>query len=211
MCKRVSALDSKSLHHLAATEASNIFVCHVRKSTEGVVARQNCHPFRLGNWLFAHNGSVAREPLLQELMEHHRLPLEGETDSEVYFHWILQNIEECRGDLVEGIRSSLRIVRDYNALNFILSNGEYLCAYRDASKRHDYYSLYYLQRDPALSKPETMRSKELGALISSKSLRGERAVLICSERLTEEAWNEIPLGYLLMVSSKLEPRLVEAR
>jgi predicted glutamine amidotransferase len=32
---------------------------HVRASSGTLVQRSNCHPFRHGNWLFMHNGSIA--------------------------------------------------------------------------------------------------------------------------------------------------------
>jgi hypothetical protein len=83
-------------------------------------------------------------------------------------------------------------------------------AYRDASQNKEYYSLQYLSRDSDEPGPVTLRS-ELGALISSKRLRGERATLVSSERLTDESWKEIPLGFLLEVSEDLEPRIEPVR
>ena len=95
-------------------------------------------------------------------------------------------------------------------MNFILSNGRELYAYREARVNRDYYSLHYLPRDSHDPLPPTLES-ELGALISSKKLRGERALLVCSERLTREAWREIPPGSLLAVTPDLEPQLERVR
>ncbi|MCH2137279.1 MAG: class II glutamine amidotransferase [Phycisphaerales bacterium] len=35
-----------------------VFLAHIRASTAGDVARNNCHPFRHRNWLFQHNGGI---------------------------------------------------------------------------------------------------------------------------------------------------------
>ena len=207
----VPAPDSKELPRLAREEVSHIFICHVRKMTEGERKKENCHPFQYESWLFAHNGSVKREPLWDGLDTRHREAIQGKTDSEVYFHWILQNIDNCQGDVVSGVRLSLQSIVDYSGLNFILSDGESLYAYRDASKNCDYYSLYYLMRDPTNCGPETFQSTELGTLIRSKGLREEKAVMVCSEQLTPEAWQKIPLRFLLVISSDLKPQLVKLR
>jgi glutamine amidotransferase class II-like protein len=91
-------------------------------------------------------------------------------------------------------------------LNFILSNGESLYAYRDGRQNKQDYPLHYLSRDPDEPGPGTLKS-EFGALISSKQLRGERATLVSSEALTHEMWKEILPGFLLAVSADLEPQL----
>jgi predicted glutamine amidotransferase len=209
----ISAVESRDLPRMAARAYSDAFICHVRLATQGEPNQRNCHPFQFGDWLFAHNGSVPRSPLLAELEGKHREAIEGDTDSEVYFHWILQSIDRHDGDVVAGLRSALHLLDtagNYSGLNFILSNGDSLYAYREAGHDHDYYSLHYLSRDPRDPSPETLES-ELGALISSKSLRGERATLVSSETLTNEAWKEIPLGYLLAVSADLELQLERVR
>jgi len=204
----IRALNSEHFQPLSRKARSHIFICHVRRGTCGGRWEENCHPFRWRNWLFVHNGSVPREPLWKHLRRCHRDAIEGETDSEVYFHWILQNIEAHEGDVVDGIRSALEIIyeaNDFTGLNFLLSDGQRLYAYRDASCNLDYYSLYYLKRDPETLQQDTLRSEELGTLIRSKRLRGEKAVLICSERLTGvEKWEPIEPGYLLIVSRNLE-------
>ena len=128
---------------------SRVFVFHVRLGTTGDKTRENCHPFLWERWLFAHNGWVNREALLERLEPERRKALEGQTDSEVYFHWILQNIEE-HGE-VEGIKAAVKEVKGlgkHGGLNFILTNGSQLYAYRDAPYNLGYYSLVYLKRSP---------------------------------------------------------------
>ncbi len=85
-------------------------------------------------------------------------------------------------------------------LNFLLSDGRSLYAFRYSKYNRDYYSLFWLKRDSAEPGPLEYLSDETSALIHSKSLRGEKTVLVCSERLTEENWKEIKVGTLLVVS-----------
>ena len=203
------AAESPKYEQTSAEASSRIFVAHVRRATQGGNTPHNCHPFKWGRWLFAHNGTVNRDQLLNLLNKEHRDAIRGETDSEVYFHWILQTIEH-EGDVVNGIKVALRAVRNFrhSGLNFILSDGERLYAFREASQNCGYYSLYRLNRDPRQPGPIRLES-EVKVLLESKSLNNERAVLVCSEKLTQEEWLEIPLRHLLVVSSDLKTELVE--
>jgi predicted glutamine amidotransferase len=207
----ISAAESKELRRAAAHVHSRIVIAHVRKATCGEVSEVNCHPFRYNDWLFAHNGWVKdRESLLSKLDVTHRAAIRGETDSEVYFHWVIQNVEKT-GTVLEGLRSALQEVTNYTGLNFILADGTNLYAYRNASRSPNYYSLFFLTRDPEGSGFEELHSHEVQALIQSKRLRGEKAVLVCSEQLTNESWQEIPFGGLLVVGDDLSTRIESVR
>lgn len=184
---------------------SRVLVAHVRKATAGAPRSENSHPFSFRNWIFAHNGSVDRDALLAHLEEPYRSSLSGETDSEAYFLWILQSIEH-EGSPIEGIASALDTVRDYEhtGLNFVLSDGEALYAYREGVDSRFDYTLYYLVRDPGERRPFVARSSETHALLESKGLNGEKAILVCSETLTDEDWRPLGHGELLVVTSELE-------
>jgi glutamine amidotransferase len=204
----VAAGDSELFRAAVAVVESSIVITHVRKATEGAKTRENCHPFRHTKWLFAHNGGLNRAQLLRQLQGEWRERLEGQTDSEVLFRWLLQNVAQ-EGNIVLGLKRAVQAVPPgFSSLNFLLADGESLYAYRNASRRKEYYSLFYLRRAPIDSQLEELRSKEVKALLHSKALRGERAVLECSERLTEESWQPIPLGHLLEVNGELVPRLL---
>ncbi|MCR4408686.1 MAG: class II glutamine amidotransferase [Candidatus Saccharicenans sp.] len=189
---------------------SKIIIAHVRQATEGESARVNSHPFQYESWLFAHNGSVSRESLLGRLAETYKKGIKGQTDSEVYFRWILQCISE-KGNVPEGIKKALAEIAGRNGskgtggLNFLMSDGLSLYAFRFSSPGSlNYYSLYYLFRNPGDRQPSEFISKETSALVRSKSLAGERAVLVCSEKLTDENWQAIKPGQLLVVGPDLE-------
>ena len=197
----ISALAPESrLPQLSRSVRSWIILCHVRKASCGRVKEENSHPFRFDNWIFAHNGTVDRGQLRRKLRGRYAEGIEGETDSEVYFRWLLQclegegGVEEGIGVAVEEARRSAK-----GALNFLLSDGEHLYAFRLGE------SLHRLRRGPgelSCSSPET------GALLRGKLLRGERAVLVCSERLTEERWEEVGEGSLLRIGGDLRVREV---
>jgi len=202
--------DESKLPILSKEVRSRIIIAHVRKGTKGKPSEQNSHPFNYKNWIFAHNGSVNRNYLLSLLTAEYKKELKGETDSEVYFYWILQCINEEK-DVAKGIKKAIECVikRKHTGLNFLLSDGNHLYAFRYSSDSRSYYTLYKLKRDPSEQRPIEFLSEETKALIQSKSLKGERAVLVCSEKLTEEKWEEIELGKLLIIDSSLKMKEVK--
>lgn len=209
MKEPISALKSENFIKISHQATSTIFICHVRKATKGNRKIENCHPFNYEQWLFAHNGSIDNSENLKELLkDKYKKEIKGETDSEVFFYWILQNIEETQND-IDGIEHSIKYIyknHKFSGLNFILSNGKKLYAFRYSSKKTNYYSLFWLKRDPEISKfqTSTLESKEIGVLIESKKLNHEKAIIVCSERLTQvENWEPIKLGALLIVSKDL--------
>lgn len=201
----ISAKDRESqLPHLSMEVRSKIIIAHVRKGTGTPPSEVNSHPFQSRNWLFAHNGSVDRGYLFSLLRDDYKNGLKGKTDSEVYFYWILQCIEESK-DVIEGIKKAVNKItsRSYSGLNFVLSDGKCLYSFRYSSNSKDYYSLWKLKREPSESGPLEFESQETKALLHSKSLKGERAVLVCSEALTKEKWEKIAFGGILIIEPDL--------
>jgi len=195
---------------LSRNVKSKIIIAHVRKGTEAEPAERNSHPFKYGNWIFAHNGSVDRKYLLPLLSTKYSRKIRGETDSEVYFYLLLQCIDE-EGSVIEGIEKAIKITvkRKHSGLNFLLSDGSNLYAFRYTSRFKNYYTLYKLKREPSNPGPIEFLSEETKALIRSKSLKGEKAILVCSEKLTKEKWKEISLGNLLIVKPDLNIKEVK--
>lgn len=206
--EKISAIDSKQFVPKAKGVTSKIIMAHVRYGTTGEPAERNSHPFKYNEkkWLFAHNGGVNREQLLS-LLSGGYLKLEGETDSEVYFHWILQCIEEH--GTIDGIKMAVKEVKErpHSGLNFLLSDGEHLYAFRYYDGGGN-YSLYMLERDPSERGPFEYESDETGAMLHSKALMGEKAVLVCSEKLTKEDWKEIPLGTMVVIGPDLSTKSI---
>ncbi|ADG18247.1 glutamine amidotransferase class-II [Paraburkholderia atlantica] len=84
------AWSDRNLREAARAIHSPLFVAHIRAATDTPSQETNCHPFRHGRWLFAHNGLVRNYPKVRrDLMvqiDPDLFPsIEGSTDSEVLF------------------------------------------------------------------------------------------------------------------------------
>jgi glutamine amidotransferase len=88
------AWSDRNLRELSQHIRSGMVIAHIRATTGTAVQQTNCHPFRHGQWLFAHNGVIngfstlkrdlrmAVDPTLYPLIE-------GSTDSETLFYLAL--------------------------------------------------------------------------------------------------------------------------
>ena len=77
-----------NLGELARHIRSPLFLAHVRATTGTPVQQTNCHPFRCGHWLWAHNGGIrefatVRRDLLLAVDPELFPGIAGSTDSEV--------------------------------------------------------------------------------------------------------------------------------
>ncbi|MDD3628040.1 MAG: class II glutamine amidotransferase [bacterium] len=211
--KQALSADDKDSEYseLSKQVFSKIIIAHIRKATEGKPSEQNSHPFKYDNWIFAHNGGVDREHLLPLLNKKFRHALNGETDSEVFFYWLLQCIEKSN-NVHDGVKRAVEKIKPeiiFSGLNFLLSDGESLYSFRYSDMARNYYTLYSLKREPALPHPISFESKETKVMLHSKSLRGESAVLLCSEKLTDEDWKEVKFGNMLIIGSDLKMKEVK--
>lgn len=167
---------------------SNIIVSHLRKASEGAKTSKNAHPFVYNNWIFAHNGFITRDKLLQLLDNKFKKIIEGDTDSEVFFLLIMQEYEKTNS-IPSALKNVLKMIKKhpYKGLNFILTNGKQVYAYRNASpevkEMYDYYSLNYL-----INKED---------------------IIVSSEKLSQEDWNEVKIGELLEINNQLKITKVE--
>ena len=88
------AWGDRNLRELAHQIESPLFLAHLRAATGTPVEQTNCHPFRHGRWLFAHNGFIAdyhrvRRELLLAVEPRFFDGIQGTTDSELLFHLAL--------------------------------------------------------------------------------------------------------------------------
>ena len=205
----VPALQSKEFQDIARNVKSKMFVSHVRYSTHGGKTLENTHPFKYNNWIFAHNGNIDIKDLIKEQLLHKYIKcIKGETDSEIFFFWLIQNIDEY--DIIEGIKKAIEFIEKNNgdntsSLNFLLTNGKKYYALRKAFTNIGFYSLFYLMREPQKKNISSYKSKETGLLIKSKKLFDEKAIIVCSEKLTEEEnWITIHNKSLMIIDKNLE-------
>lgn len=89
------AWNDANLYDLCTHTRSPLFLAHVRASTGTAIQYSNCHPFRSGNWLFVHNGTIrefarVRRELAVELRDDWYRQISGGTDSELMFLLALQ-------------------------------------------------------------------------------------------------------------------------
>lgn len=171
---------------VALEARSHLAIAHVRQKTVGKTSLANTHPFRRDRWVLAHNGTVENLAAVTERCSPRRLAeIDGETDSERLFAFLMTVIDEHAGDVTEGLRAAVRELRAIprvGAVNFLLSDGEHLYALRLGR------SLFVLDRtdDPRRRTP---------------------SIAIASERLTDEEWTEVAEGALLIVPGRTAPRV----
>jgi glutamine amidotransferase len=117
---------------VVGTLQTRLLIAHVRKKTVGPTSLANTHPFRRGDFVFAHNGTVAVAPLAARSSTARLAEIEGATDSESLFAFILTHIDEA-GDVERGVAAAVRelhAIRDLGAASFLLSCGTRLYAHR---------------------------------------------------------------------------------
>lgn len=110
---------------------------HIRQANRGHVALQNTHPFtreQWGNyWTFAHNGQLHNYDALMVAGKHQPV---GDTDSEVAFCWLLNQLDQQfikppqdPLDVFRLLKQRCTTLRELGVVNILLSDGQYLFTY----------------------------------------------------------------------------------
>ena len=215
--RATSAAECREYRAAAEEVSAATFLAHVRQASVGECSTVNTHPFALGRWLFAHNGTVTGfdrvgPPLRKETSPDLLAALQGTTDSELVFHWLLSRCRATGIDL-ESPCHDLTALRNVVAesiqrlaaasaaaggnepakLNFLLSDGSFLLASRFG------HSLHWINRVG----PATDTAPRPGATTCTEY----RAALVASEPVTQEAWQEIPDRSILVVDADIQARV----
>jgi glutamine amidotransferase len=192
---------------LAGSLVASTVLAHVRQASVGALTEHNTHPFVYGPWMFAHNGTLqgfARDPerLRRLIPTYLRQCIEGETDSEHAFYFLLSRLGQVVGavsrqaeaDVVAGIvGDSIRTLADLfpgeeaepSQMNFVLTDGRVLVASRWG------HTLFWLERGGLI--PDAA-----DGLVGKSS--EHRALAIASEpTTTESTWVEVPERSVLRV------------
>ncbi len=192
------ANDDGLFHDLATQREGEVLISHVRKKTVGEISIPNTHPFLKGKWIFAHNGTIDDLNFLRERISATRLSeIEGETDSELLFAFILSQLDaqglteqppnEKTDELLKSIFAELFERPGLGFFNVFLSNGETLYVCRFGEKQ-----LFILERGPHEGVHHKYISHEDGTVIETPWKKRGYALFIASEKMTSEDWQEIP-------------------
>jgi predicted glutamine amidotransferase len=179
----------------AARSQSPVIIGHLRKASEGNRDVRNTHPFHSRDWIFAHNGTVFGAQASFNLQDSQP---QGETDSERMFLWIVEQVrtEEHRTEAIVNLLRRNREGLVYSALNFLMTDGETLWAYREYGDK---------RMDPG----ETLQEREKYYTLYFSKV-GNSAV-VCSEQLNSvsKIWLPIPQRTLAVFSpSMTAPRTI---
>jgi glutamine amidotransferase len=186
------AKDDARFHALAMEARGRLLVAHIRNRTVGLSSLENTHPFRRGRWVFAHNGTLPdTAPLDLHTSAERRRQIQGQTDSERLFAFLLTFLDRAGATTgasragVTGraadaaLHEATQVIRSQpGAANFLCSDGEVLYAFRYGR------SLHLLQRSGG---------------------RRQAAVIVASERPTDEPWDEVAEGTLLRIDGGAAP------
>jgi glutamine amidotransferase len=204
-----SAKTDSNYERLAGSVVGTTVLGHVRLASTGSIAEVNSHPFVYGKWLFAHNGTLfgfAEEPArLRELIpEHLRARIEGMTDSEHLFYFLLGRLEHALGKLdgaadaevVGAVLAELLAIvepifpgkEERSQFNCVLTDGQILAASRWRR------GLWWLERDG---------NEGANGDGPVEQHRNYRAVAVASEPTTEERWEEVPEQSVLVLRGDL--------
>ena len=195
-----SRLATSFLEHSGAR--SRIFVSHIRRATTGRVGYINTHPFyrrfEQKTWVFAHNGTI--DPGQLSFPSRAFSPI-GETDSERIFCSLLSWLSHGGIQLADRnsfilLHEKLREINRLGALNLIFSDGRHLFAYHD---RSGHVGLHFLRRQ-APYQVVRLRGQYLTINLADLIDPGERGYIVASQPLSDEDWNRIAPGQLLVFS-----------
>lgn len=155
------AFEDKEYQAAARKIVSDLLFAHVRRQSQGDICSENTHPFVRDNWMFMHNGNIPNLPhykkqLGTKLAQHLAGDIKGTTDSEFFFQYFMYWLKKSRDcdiycilNLVYSvIHGVIELTEPQNrnqlALNFVLSNGEFIIGFRRNR------SLFYSRLDDAL-------------------------------------------------------------
>jgi glutamine amidotransferase len=193
-----------NLDELARHIHSPLFVAHVRATSGTPVQQTNCHPFRHGRWLWAHNGVVrdfhaVKRDLVLAIDPQLYPDIVGSTDSEVLFHLALTlglrddpaAAVERMIDHVESVGRDLGVEHPLQ-MTVVTTDGVTVWAFRYSSERQS-RTLFCSQEVDALRRlhPEIQVLREVS----------EQTRIVVSEPLSDlpGAWVEVPESHYLVI------------
>ncbi len=191
------AWNDRNLRDLSRHIESPLFIAHIRATSGTPVQQTNCHPFRHGKWLWAHNGVIHGYPEVKRdlvlAVDASLYPsIEGSTDSEVLFFLALTlGLED---DPPAAVAQAIGVVEDVGRTHGVefpfqgtiaTTDGERLWAFRYSSEGRS-RTLYYSSQYDTLRAlyPDDERLLDFD----------EETRIVVSEPLGDlpGVWNEVP-------------------
>jgi glutamine amidotransferase len=175
---------------------SHNVIAHVRKATVGAVRLENSHPFvreLWGRyWVFAHNGDLKN---YAPTLHGHFRPV-GNTDSELAFCWLMQELSKSHAGVPSVEELSLTLqelvpqIAKFGTFNFLLSNGQALWA-------HASTNLHYLVRQFPFGEAH-LKDEDVRVDLSELNGPEDRLAIVVTEPLTtNEVWTQMEPGDLV--------------
>jgi predicted glutamine amidotransferase len=147
------AFKDENYKNKAAQITTDLLFAHVRRKSQGMISLQNTHPFIHQKWVFMHNGNIPnfefyKEKLRLKFLQESDIDTLGTTDSEFLFRYFIHWFEksencdvQCILNLISTIIVELIDITKDNmdgelALNFMLTNGEFLLGFRKNRTLH---------------------------------------------------------------------------
>jgi predicted glutamine amidotransferase len=185
---------------LAWQPLGDLGLVHLRWATPGLaVSDVNTHPFRYGDYTFAHNGAIYPQDRLGEMLPPDwERRLAGTTDSERYFLHLMWRLAERDGDMVAAIADTTAdISRRYTAssLNAILLAPDALYA----------ISFYDRSMVPAVELARLGRAdqpEEVAAYFDLAYRVTGDAVVVASSGWPMPGWTPLPSGHVLVTDRR---------
>jgi predicted glutamine amidotransferase len=201
--------EDERFHRLAIGTRGELLISHIRQKTVGDTTLANTHPFSRGRWVFAHNGTVKDMEWLHAHASPGRLAeIDGQTDSEVLFAWLLTRLDEAGvsahpacAETDRAIDAAARDARGrpgFGAFNFVLSDGATTYAHRFGR------SMFLLDRGPNDAVRERRASRD-GTVLETPWSPQRSAVFVASERVTDEPWQSMDEGTLIRIERMPAP------
>ena len=207
-----SCFHSPHFHEKEKFVYSKTIVTDIRRSQVGLNCPLNTQPFSYDQWTFAHNGTIKNfqkfESEMERRIERRLLDARlGSTDSELFFLWIATFLKES--GVFESLEPDATIVRQSIAdamselndlcsqhgapspnLSFVLTDGNLLFACRWNG------SLFYCER----------REAHWCSICGESHVKGSpnesyRAVVVSTQPMSGDTWNEVPKQGLLSVDA----------
>ncbi|WEM42886.1 class II glutamine amidotransferase [Photobacterium sp. DA100] len=169
-------------------------VSHIRQANRGGVSLENTHPFTRElwgqYWTFAHNGQLTG----YEQLDTGRFKAVGDTDSEIAFCWLLNQLEsqfperpENMNELFDVMAECCDKLRALGVYNMLLSNGEYVLTYCTNN-------LHWITRRAPFGKASLI-DEDVTIDFHQETTPNDVVTVIATQPLTnDESWHKMAVG-----------------